>query len=88
MGKFLKSLILFFFFSSSFYLVLLFFWGNIAHQRLKPNLNFNIGAYGHSFTRFIEAKSTKDVDVMVVGSSHAYRGFDPRNFEKSNIDTF
>jgi hypothetical protein len=88
MGKFLKSFLHFFFFASSFYLVVLFFWGNFAHQRLKPNLNFNIGAYGHSFSRFIEARKTKDVDIMVVGSSHAYRGFDPRIFEKSNLSLF
>lgn len=45
-------------------------------------------SYGHFKTRIGEIPSFENVDVLVVGSSHAYRGFDPRIFEKHGLSLF
>jgi len=70
------------------YLVMLIIWGSFAPFFMKKNLNYNLGAYGHMYTRLQEAKTIKNVDILVLGSSHAYRGFDPRNFEKKGLSLF
>lgn len=50
-------------------------------KALKLNLNYRIGSYGHLFSRIEEAKQLNgDMDILFLGSSHSYRGFDPRNF--------
>lgn len=55
---------------------------------LKPNLNYQIGSWGHLHARLDEAKAVKDVDVLFLGSSHTYRGFDTRIFEKNGWSSF
>ena len=47
-----------------------------------------MGCYGHTFTRMQDAQKTKNVDVLIVGSSHAYRGVDPRILKKDGISAF
>ncbi len=39
-------------------------------------------------SRMQEIKSIKKIDVLVVGSSHAYRGYDPRLFAESGYTMF
>jgi len=51
-------------------------------------MNYQIGGYGHTYTRFNEVDSLSHVDVLILGSSHAYRGVDPRIFEKNGISAF
>lgn len=59
-------------FSAVFYVVALFVWGRYAPEPLKPNLNYRLGGYGHTYTRLQEVKSATDVDILFLGSSHAY----------------
>ena len=66
-------------------IILLHFFGP---NHLKLNIKFRKGGYGHLYTRLREADTTKNVDILVLGSSHAYRGFDPRIFEKVGFDMF
>jgi poly-D-alanine transfer protein DltD len=40
------------------------------------------------YTRLSEAKNYKNVDILFLGSSHSYRGFDPRIFAQHNYKTF
>jgi hypothetical protein len=40
------------------------------------------------YTRLKEVKHTKDVDLLILGSSHAYRSFDTRIFEKNRFKCF
>ncbi len=68
------------------YPVLIIFTGLFIPQLFHPNISYKLGAYGHMFTRINEVKRTQGVDVLFLGSSHAYRGFDNRNFE--NLKTF
>jgi hypothetical protein len=70
------------------YLLLVILWGSFAPTRFKKNLNYNLGGYGHMYTRMQEIKKAEDVDILLLGSSHAYRGFDPRKFEEIYITLF
>lgn len=53
-----------------------------------PNVKYPLGGYGHTLIRMQEAKKVKDVDVLFIGSSHVYRGFDVRIFEEHQIKSF
>ncbi len=43
---------------------------------------------GNSYQKFIDFDTKKKYDILVLGSSHAYRGYDPRAFKNNNIDLF
>lgn len=82
MSKFLKNIFLFLLCAFPGYMVLLLLAGILPiPQALKPNLNYCKGGYGQLYTRLNEVrKINSDIDILFLGSSHAYRGFDPRNF--------
>ena len=61
-------------------------WGD--HSPLKKNLNYKIGPGGHTYTRLKEVKKAKDVDLLFLGSSHTYRGFDTRIFNELGYKSF
>ncbi len=88
MKKFLLNTVAFLFFSCLFYLVALFIWGRFAHSILKSNLDYKIGSTGYLYSRLSEVNNQKDLDVLFLGSSHAYRGFDTRIFSKYGYKTF
>jgi len=43
---------------------------------------------GYMQTRMLDVQQTHDVDILFLGSSHAYRGFDPRIFRQAGFKTF
>lgn len=43
---------------------------------------------GNTFQKFNDFDSDHNYDVLVLGSSHAYRGYDPEIFGKAGIDLF
>ncbi|MFQ3676285.1 MAG: hypothetical protein SNJ64_07080 [Endomicrobiia bacterium] len=88
MKKFIKSLAIFSIFSIFFYVILIIIWGNYFPSFLKQNLVYKIGAYGHLFSRLKEVKSTNTIDILFLGSSHTYRGFDSRIFKRYGYETF
>lgn len=51
-------------------------------------MNYKLGSYGHLNTRLKEADTVSNIDILILGSSHAYRGFDPRIFEEYGISIF
>lgn len=53
-----------------------------------PNVVYRLGHADHSFTRFREADTIGPVDVLFLGSSHAYRTFDPRIYAARGISSF
>lgn len=89
MRKFILSFLLFIPFAVVVYLVLLFVFDN-RHlpKRLRSNLTYSLGAYGHTYSRLKEVKNMKDVDILFLGSSHSYRGFDTRFFKDHGLTTF
>ncbi len=57
---------------------------------IKSNVNY-IGSYGHLFSRLSELKELKNeeaLDILFIGSSPTYRGFDPRIFSDHGLKTF
>lgn len=55
---------------------------------MAKNVRNCIGCYGHLNTRVKEIPKFQDIDILVLGSSHAYRGFDNRVFEKHGLKLF
>jgi hypothetical protein len=88
MHQFIKKTLLFFLFGVPAYLVVLIFWGEFMPNSFKKNLNYSLGAYGHMYTRIREVKQVKNIDILFVGSSHAYRGFDTRIAQQYNYKSF
>lgn len=88
MNIFIKKILFFFLFLVIFYPIVLFLWGSYTASSIFPNLISCHGEYSLSHTRFKEAQNFDDVDVLFLGSSHTYRGFDPRIFEKEGIKSF
>lgn len=75
-------------FSLVLYTFLLCIWGEYFSQAYKKNINYKIGVYGHMHTRIKELHETSDVDLLFLGSSHTYRGFDTRTFQKAGYKSF
>ncbi|WP_299582208.1 hypothetical protein [Mucilaginibacter sp.] len=87
MKRFVYRLILFMAFTCVFYVVMILIYGMVIPSSLAKNFNY-FGNLGFTRKRLNEAKEIKNVDLIVVGSSHAYRGYDPRIFKKAGINTF
>lgn len=88
MKAFLKKLILFTLVLVPIYILAVCAWGLITPLVLRPNLPYLKGAYGHLSSRISDLKNFSDVDMLVLGSSRAYRGLDPRIFSESGIRMF
>lgn len=43
---------------------------------------------GHTYQAFQEFDVNKKNDIIILGSSHAYRGYDPRIFRNAGYDTY
>lgn len=75
-------------FSTLFYLVFLFLWAHFLPPKYARNVQYQRGNAGHLYSRLKEVKNHKNVDILFLGSSHTYRGFDPRIFAKQGYRTF
>ncbi|WKL45038.1 hypothetical protein [Flavobacterium sp. ZE23DGlu08] len=85
-NEFLKSLLSFSVFTLFFYVLMICILGDYFPDIFKKNLKYVIG--GNTFTRLQEVKDVKDVDILFLGSSHAYRGFDTRIFKNAGFTSF
>lgn len=63
-------------------------WGSLMPSDLNKNLNYRRGASGYTYTRLHEVEKYKNVDILFLGSSHTYRGFDPRIFQLYGYSSF
>lgn len=88
MKRFIINFLLFGLFTAIFYCCTLVVWAKVAPSAFKPNFDHRIGYYGHTYTRLLEAKHVNDIDILFLGSSQAYRGFDPRIFEEKGFTSF
>jgi hypothetical protein len=43
---------------------------------------------GHTYSRLAEVKTIENVDVLIIGSSHALRGVDTRVFQRHGVEAF
>lgn len=58
-------------------------------DRLSLNYKTNErGGWGQTLRRFSEIEEYENIDILFAGSSHAYRGFDPRLFAAKGLTSF
>lgn len=88
MKKFLKSIFLFIPIYILFWLLFICIWGEVVPVKLNNNIKYALGAYGHLNTRIKEFPDYKDVDILFLGNSLCYRGFDVRIFQKYGLKVF
>lgn len=88
MALFIKRSILFAAYLACFYAAFVFLWVVFVPGNVPINVKYLIGAYGHMNSRIKEVATAGKVDVLFMGSSHAYRGFDPRIFKRHGIKSF
>ncbi|MEC8273708.1 MAG: hypothetical protein VXZ76_02590 [Bacteroidota bacterium] len=87
MKYFVKYSIAFLGFSIIIYFILIFLWGSVMPIWLNSNLIYKQRG-GHLYSRLSELNKYQNVDVLFLGSSHAYRGFDTRIFKQRGIHSF
>ena len=87
MKSFVKYSITFLCFSILTYFILIFFWGSVMPIWLNSNLIYKQRG-GHLHSRLSELDKYQNVDVLFLGSSHVYRGFDTRIFKESGVHSF
>lgn len=88
MKKFINSILALLLLVIVFYPAALFLWGTCFPSAVRPNLNYPIGISGHQHSRLKEVKTIHSTDILFLGSSLAYRGFDPRIFEANGMTSF
>lgn len=86
--KFIVGLLIFALVTIIPYSILTCLWGEFLPAKIDRNILFKVGTPGHSFTRFKDADNFGSVDILFIGSSHAYRGFDTRIFEKYGYKSY
>lgn len=69
------------------WVLLTFLYGSLVPTIYQKNVRY-ASAGGFAPARFSEADTASGVELLVLGSSHAYRGFDPRIFDKEGIEMF
>lgn len=66
-------------------MAMLLIWAEFVPAQFQRNV---FTTDGHVQKRLDEAKQTKNVDVLFLGSSHTFRGFDTRIFQKAGLKSF
>jgi hypothetical protein len=69
------------------YPLVLVFWGKVAPEKIVSNM-INTPLLGFTAKKLAEVKHVSRPDILFLGSSHAYRSFDPRIFRQSGYTTF
>ncbi len=88
MFKLFKRILLYIIYTIIFYIIGVILWGEIIPDPLIKNLNYKIGSIGQMELRLNEIDTVKSIDVLFIGSSTTYRGFDTRIFQKKGIKSF
>lgn len=88
MKAFLNKIMLFFFVAiliAATFFVIISLSPKLVH---RTNIKTTTGGYGASLLRYREALTYGEVDLVFLGSSHCYRGFDTRIFSSAGISSF
>ena len=85
--RFLKRGVLFLVALPFVWFLFVIIWGTVIPEKFRNNLIYSTGR-GFMDLRLEEADLIEKVDVLIVGSSHAYRGIDPRRLSENGIDAF
>jgi hypothetical protein len=63
-------------------------WGEFFPPLLNKNLSYFRFEIGNTYERLAEAKTKKNIAILFLGSSHAYRTFDTRIYTRLGYDCF
>lgn len=85
---FIKRTIVFIFFSIFIYVGGVIVYGEFVPKYYQNNILYEKFGVGFLNTRLKEVKMVKDVDILFLGSSRAYRHYDPRIFLKAGYSSF
>lgn len=90
MKKFLKNSALFCVVGFLSYILIVCVLGSVVSVKYTyhTNISYRPAAYGHLQTRIEDIQNHPDVDLLFIGSSHAYRSFDPRIFDQYGYSSF
>lgn len=88
MKVFLTRTLTFLFYSICIYILCLLVFGELIPINFTTNLRYLDNGGGFLKTRLREVPSIGKVDVLILGSSHAYRGYDPRIFNEFGLSMF
>ena len=88
MRKFIIRTFLIIFSGCAFYFCMVWFAVTLGLSHWLPNFHSTSGGYGQLLLRIREVQQVQNVDILFMGSSHTYRGFDPREFEEHGITSF
>ena len=88
MKKLILTLLIFFSFTIPVYVISVILVGSFFPNQLKKNVRYNLGSKGHLYSRLKEINNLKKTDILFLGSSHTYRGFDTRIFKKHGFNSF
>lgn len=88
MKKLIKNGLLFLLFFIATYPIGVCVTGEFAPYYFRKSLSYKIGGYGFLYSKIKEIDNHKNVDILIIGTSHAYRGFDTRIFKENGITTF
>jgi hypothetical protein len=88
MKKFVRYLLLFVPFFVVVYCFLVCLIGEVAPYHFRNVLNYRLGSNGYLHSKIRQVTSYKNADILFIGTSHAYRGFDVRIFEAHGYHTF
>lgn len=86
--KFMAATVAFLIAALVLYVLLVCFWGEVMPEKFTKNLKYKSGEGGFVHTRFKEAETYGNSDIVFLGSSHTYRGFDTRIFGKYGYRSF
>lgn len=78
---------LFMLFAFVLYVLLVVLTGNFEAGLSRKNLKYRKGSIGYLHTRLQEVDTAQNVDILFLGSSHSYRGFDTRIFTRHGLRT-
>jgi hypothetical protein len=87
MKKFFKNGLLFLLFFIVTYPIGVCITGEFAPYHFRKSLSYKIGGYGFLHSKIKEIDKYRNADILIIGTSHAYRGFDPRIFKENGITT-
>ncbi len=88
MRKFIINILSFSLFFLIFYAVGIVLLGKLLPSELRPNLKNIAPDYGSTYSMISDLKKEKNVDILVLGASDAYRGYDPRIFNSYGYKIF
>lgn len=88
LSTFVKKVLGFGVFAAICYCLLIVCFGEFVSPFYTKNLSYNVGSAGHIHSRLAEVKTKQNVDLLFLGSSHTYRGFDTRIFERAGFSAF